>query len=117
MIYEAAVNGDKIALAAFAYTGEILGKALANAVAFSSPEAIILFGGLASAGEILFQPTQKAMEDSMLNIFKKKVKLIPSTLQNGNTAVLGAAALIWNELEKDKLHKAEKSHVEHWDVM
>lgn len=114
MIYEAAVDGDKIALAAFAYTGEILGKALANAVAFTSPEAIILFGGLASAGEILFKPTQRAMEDNMLNIFKNKVKLLPSALQNGNTAVLGAAALIWNELEQVP---ANETSVEHWDVM
>lgn len=114
MIYEAAVDGDKIALAAFEFTGDILGKALANAVAFSSPEAIILFGGLASAGEILFKPTQTAMEDNMLNIFKNKVKLLPSALQNGNTAVLGAAALIWNELEQVPTNETA---VENWDVM
>ena len=114
MIYEAAVDGDKIALAAFAYTGEVLGKSLANAMAFTSPEAIILFGGLASAGEILFKPTQQAMEDNMLNIFKNKVKLLPSALQNGNTAVLGAAALIWNELEHVS---ANETAVENWDVM
>ncbi len=114
MIYEAAADGDKIALAAFAYTGEVLGKALANAMAFTSPEAIILFGGLASAGEILFKPTQQSMENNMLNIFKNKVKLLPSALHNGNTAVLGAAALIWNELEKIP---ANETVVEHWDVM
>jgi len=117
MIYEAAVNGDKIALAAFSYTGEILGKALANSVAFSSPEAIILFGGLASAGEILFAPTQKAMEENMLNIFKNKVKILPSALHNGNTAVLGAAALIWNELDKVKMQTMDDARIEHWDVM
>ncbi len=117
MIYEAAVSGDKIALAAFAFTGEILGKALANSVAYTSPEAIILFGGLASAGDILFKPTQKAMEDNMLNIFKNKVKLLPSALHSGNTAVLGAAALIWNELEKDKVQLKENVPVENWDVM
>ncbi|MDP3148505.1 MAG: ROK family protein [Ignavibacteria bacterium] len=114
MIYEVAVDGDKIALAAFAFTGEILGKALANAMAFTSPEAIILFGGLASAGDVLFKPTQKAMEDNMLNIFKNKVKLIPSALHNGNTAVLGAAALIWNELEQVPTNETA---VENWDVM
>lgn len=117
MIYEAAVDGDKIALSAFTFTGEILGKALANAVAVTSPGAIILFGGLASAGDILFSPTQKAMEDNMLNIFKNKVKLLPSALHNGNTAVLGAAALIWNELEKGKTQSSEFAPVENWDVM
>jgi len=117
MIFETAEIGDKIALAAFAFTGEILGKALANAVAYTSPKAIILFGGLACAGDLLFKPAQRAMEDNMLNIFKNKVKLIPSALQNGNTAVLGAAALIWNELEKSKSQITEPAPVEHWDVM
>ncbi|MFA6596720.1 MAG: ROK family protein [Ignavibacteriaceae bacterium] len=117
MIFEAAMLGDKIALAAFAFTGEILGKALANAVTYTSPEAIILFGGLASAGEILFAPTQKAMEDNMLNIFKNKVKLLPSALHNGNTAVLGAAALIWNELEKSKIQVNEHTSIENWEVI
>jgi len=114
MIYESAIGGDNVAIAAFAYTGEILGKALANVVAFTSPEAIILFGGLASAGEMLFNPTQKAMEENMLNIFKNKVKLLPSALHNGNTAVLGAAALIWNELGQAAVKEVS---VDHWDVM
>ncbi|MGE5402635.1 MAG: ROK family protein [Ignavibacteriales bacterium] len=102
MIYEAAENGDKLALEAFDFTGKVLGIKLADAVAVTSPEAIILFGGLASAGSLIFEPAKKYMEDYMLNIFRNKVKLIPSALTQGNTAVLGAAALIWNELEKRK---------------
>lgn len=98
-LFEAAVAGDAIAIESFRVTGEILGRALADAVAYTSPEAIILFGGLANAGPLLFEPTQAAMENNMLNIFKGKVKLIPSGLISGNTAVLGAAALIWKELE------------------
>lgn len=100
LIYEAACRGDKIALAAFDVTGKILGLKLADTVAHLSPEAIILFGGLANAGEFIFKPTQYYMEKNMLNIFKDKVKLLPSALTKGNTAVLGASALIWNELEK-----------------
>lgn len=100
MICEAARKGDKIALKAFEETGRILGIKLADAIAHTSPEAIILFGGLASSGELIFNPTKKYMEENVLNIFKNKVKLIPSALTEGNAAVLGASALIWNELDK-----------------
>lgn len=100
MISEAALGGDKIALMAFDQTAKILGIKLADAVAHTSPEAIIIFGGLAKAGGLILEPTKKYMEEYMLNIFKKKVKILPSGLENGNAAVLGSAALIWNELDK-----------------
>lgn len=98
-IYEAAMEGDHIAREAFRYTGRILGRALADFVTFSSPEAIILFGGLAKAGELIRQPTEEAMEESMLHCFKNKVKVLLSCLDEGNVAILGAGALSWNELE------------------
>jgi glucokinase len=100
MISDAAGKGDKIAIKAFEITGKILGRNLANAVAFSSPEAIFLFGGLAKAGEIIFKPTKEHMEKNLLKIFRNKVKLLPSGLQDKNAAVLGAGGLIWNELNK-----------------
>jgi len=102
MITEAAHRGDKIALAAFAYTGRILGMKLADSVAHTSPEAIILFGGLANAGDLIFVPTKRSMEENLMGIFKGKVKLLPSSLPEGNTAVLGAAALSWTELLKTR---------------
>ena len=101
-IADAAASCDKLALEAFDYTAKILGLKLADAVAHLSPEAIVLFGGLALAGDLIFIPTKRYMEEYMLNIFKNKVKLIPSALPGGNAAVLGAAALIWNELKKSK---------------
>jgi glucokinase len=100
-IAEAAKQGDAIALKAFDLTGEILGMKLADAVAHTSPEAIILFGGLAQAGELIFAPTRRHMEANMLNIFKHKVKLLPSGLAHENVAILGAAALIWKDLQKN----------------
>jgi len=93
-IHEAAVQGDELAIAIFEYTGKILGFTLANTVAITSPEAIILFGGLAKAGEFIFKPTQFYMEENMLSIYKNKVKLLPSLLYEGNAAILGAAALV-----------------------
>lgn len=101
-IYDAAVKIDPVAVAAFEETGKILGRSLANFVTFTSPEAIVLFGGLAASGKYILEPTMKAMEDNMLNIFKKKVKILLSNIESGNAAVLGSAALIWNEIEKRK---------------
>jgi len=98
MISTAARRGDLIALEAFERTGRVLGMKLADAVAHTSPEAIVLFGGLAGAGELIFEPTKRHMEASLLPSFRGKVRLIPSGLREGNAAVLGAAALIWNEL-------------------
>ncbi len=99
-ITEAALQGDPIACEAFEYTGKILGLKLADAIAHTSPQAIFLFGGLAHAGELLFEPTRRWMNEYTLNIFQGKVKLLPSGLPADNVAVLGAAALIFQSLRK-----------------
>jgi glucokinase len=99
-VSEAALQGDKLALQAFEYTGHILGMKLSDSVAHLSPEAIILFGGLTAAGELIFAPTKRSLEEHLFPIFRNKVKLLPSKLIEGNTAVLGASALIWNVLGK-----------------
>ena len=98
LIEKAAINGDKLALDAFATTGKILGKALANAVAFTSPKLIILFGGLAQAGELIIKPTKYQMEKSLLRIYQSKIPIIPSGLKGNEAAILGAGALAWKEL-------------------
>ncbi len=100
-IARAAAKGDALALEAFQFTAEILGRTLADAVAILSPEAIILFGGLAQAGELLFAPLRKAYEENVLNIFSGKVKILPSGLDADQAAILGAGALIWSELGVD----------------
>jgi glucokinase len=98
MITDAALEGDRIALEAFEITAKVLGIKLADAVAHTSPEAIILFGGLANAGDLLLVPTKKYMEEYLFNVFRDKVKLLKSELNEGKSAVLGAAALIWHEI-------------------
>lgn len=95
VVHECAMQGDKIANEVYRYTGDVLGKALANFVMFSSPEAVILFGGLCKAGEILSNPTKKYMEENLLPIFQNKVKLLFSELKEADAAVLGASALVW----------------------
>ena len=91
---------DPVALEAFRYTGELLGRALADVVTVTSPEAIFLFGGLSKAGKLIFEPTQWYMEENMLFVFKNKVKLLPSGIQGKNAAILGASALIWQQENK-----------------
>ncbi len=98
-IYEKALEGDKSAIEAFDYTGDILGLALANSVAYTSPEAIFLFGGLAQAGDFIFKPTIESFENNLLNIYKNKIKILPSQLMENDAAILGAASLIWKELK------------------
>jgi glucokinase len=99
-VYDAAVKGDRLACEIFDFTGNILGEALADFVAFSSPEAIILFGGLTKAGDLILNPVKRSMESNMLNVFQGKTKLLISQLKESDAAVLGASALGW-EAESD----------------
>ncbi len=94
-IHDAAKNGDKIALEAFKHTGIMLGYKLADLVAHTNPEAIFLFGGLALAENLIFDPAKEYMEEHLLSIYKGKVKLLPSELNMQNAAVLGASSLVW----------------------
>lgn len=94
-VYDCAIQGDKLAVEVYRFTGQILGEALANFIMFSSPEAIILFGGVIKAGDLLLQPTKVHMEKNLLPIFQKKVKLIFSELKEADAAILGASALVW----------------------
>lgn len=94
-IHKAALEGDPIAAAIFDFTGKILGQTLADAVAITSPEAIILFGGLAKAGDFILKPTKKYMEENLLAVYKNKIDIIPSGLSERDAAILGSAALAW----------------------
>ena len=94
-VYDAAKDGDALALRIFDYTGTILGRKFADFIAFSAPEAIVLFGGLARAKEFLYEPMVKAMNDNVLKIWKDKVKIVFSQLKESDAAILGASALAW----------------------
>ncbi len=99
MITDAAVRGDIVALAAFEYTGRILGMKLAETVVHTDPEAIFLFGGLSLAGDLIFKPTIRHMEANLMPLFRGKVKVLPSGLQNQAASILGASSLVWNYLD------------------
>lgn len=98
-VYDAAIKGDKLALEIFEFTGKILGISLANAVMISSPEAIVLFGGLTKAGDLILKPTREHMEENLIQVFQNKVKILISHLKESDAAILGASALVW---EKEK---------------
>ncbi len=99
-IYDAAVAGDKIALEVFELTGLYLGQGLADTVHHLSPEAVFIFGGPTAAGEYIFKPTRESMEKHLLPIFRDKIKVIPSKLDMGDAAIVGASALVLKEMEK-----------------
>ena len=99
-IADAALAGDRIALEAFDRTGRYLGLKLADAVAHTGPQAIILFGGVANAGDLILKPTKHYLQQYLLNIYKNKVDVLPSALPAGHAAIYGASGLIWNELCK-----------------
>ena len=94
-VYEAAKEGDKLALKIFEFTGKILGRAFADFIAFSAPEAIVLFGGLARAKEFLLAPMEEAMNANVLPLWRNKVKIVFSQLKESDAAILGASALAW----------------------
>ncbi len=99
IIHDAAKQGDPLALRAFQHTGRMLGFKLADVVAHTNPEAIFLFGGLALAKDLIFEPAKEYMEENLLSVYKGKVKLLASELSTQNAAVLGASSLIWSVTE------------------
>ena len=95
-VFDAAKSGDQIAKDIFAFTGQILGEALADFIKFSSPKIIVLFGGLAKSGDLLMVPLKKAMEENLMPIFRNKVNVVFSEMKDADAAVLGASALGWD---------------------
>ncbi|QCR21609.1 ROK family protein [Pontibacter sp. SGAir0037] len=94
-VFECAQKGDALAKEVYRFTGQILGESLANFVMFSSPEAIILFGGVTKAGDMIMQPVREHMEKNLLPVFRNKVLLTFSELHEADAAILGASALVW----------------------
>lgn len=111
-VYDAAMAGDKIAKDIFEYTGKILGEAFADMVAFSSPQAIILFGGLAKSGDLLLKPLKEAFEKNVMPIFRGKTQIILSELKESDAAVLGASALGWEAKRRSETSVAPETTIQ-----
>lgn len=93
-VFEAAVKGDEIAREIFNYTGTILGRSLADFVKFSSPEAIVLFGGMTKSKDFFHESMVRVMNDNLMTIWKNKINILYSSLNESDAAILGASALI-----------------------
>ena len=111
-VYDAAMAGDKIAKEIFEYTGKILGEAFADMVAFSSPQAIILFGGLAKSGDLLLKPLKEAFEKNVMPIFRGKTQILISELKESDAAVLGASALGWEAKRRSETSVAPETSIQ-----
>ncbi len=94
-VFEAAEKGDELAKEIFDYTGKMLGEAFADFVAFSSPEAIILFGGLTKSGDLIMKPITDNLNKNVMPLWKNKIKVLFSRLKESDAAILGASALAW----------------------
>jgi glucokinase len=101
-ISELAQKNDKIAIKAYEYTGDVLARSLANLVTLFNPEAIILFGGLADSGDLLLKPVEHYLDKYLLDLYKGKIKILKSELQNGKAAILGACSFVKEVMEKNK---------------
>ena len=111
-VYDAAMAGDKIAKDIFEYTGKILGEAFADMVAFSSPQAIILFGGLAKSGDLLLKPLKEAFDKNVMPIFRGKTQILLSELKESDAAVLGASALGWEAKRRSETSVAPETAIQ-----
>ncbi len=94
-VFDAAEQGDLVAKQIFDYTGHLLGMKMADYVHFSSPEAIILFGGLTKSGHWIMDPIREAFEQNLMPLWKGKIPVYVSILKDSDAAILGAASLVW----------------------
>lgn len=94
-ISELALKNDRIAIDAFAMTGNYLGRTLANVVAAFDPEVIILSGGLMNAGDLILQPTIDSFKQNALHFQKEKIVIRKSNIRDGEGAVIGASSIIF----------------------
>ena len=94
-IYDAAKQGDALGKEIFLYTGRILGHALGDFVKFSSPQAIVLFGGLTKSREFFHDEMVKAMNDNLMQVWKGKIEILYSSLKESDAAILGASSMVW----------------------
>ena len=101
-IYDAALEGDFVAEEAFKRTSEYLGKAMSEITTVLSPEKIFLFGGLAKAGEYLLAPARKSFEKNLMPMFQGHTTIELSQLPEGDAAVLGSAAVMWEAIDEEK---------------
>ncbi|MCX7819043.1 MAG: ROK family protein [Kiritimatiellae bacterium] len=90
---DAAAKGDAVALEVFDYMADCLATALAGITYLLQPEAFIVGGGVAAAGDVLFGPLRRHLTERLSPFFAKYIRVEPAALGNRG-GMIGAAALV-----------------------
>jgi glucokinase-like ROK family protein len=97
MVAGAAKQGDALSWSVFDRAMEFLGVGIAGLINLFNPEAVVIGGGVAQAGDILFEKVRKTVNARSLNILSSNVPVKPATF-GLKTAVMGAVSLVLNEV-------------------
>jgi glucokinase len=93
----AAHSGDTVAKQLWAQIGMEIGAALANIVWLLNPDTIVIGGGVAKAGDLLFEPIRTAIRSVTMPTFYEELKILPAALGN-DAGVIGCAAIALDSL-------------------
>ncbi|MEN6316331.1 MAG: ROK family protein [Clostridiaceae bacterium] len=96
VIADAAKAGDGASLKIMDETGKYLGIAISNLVNFFDPELVIIGGGIAESGQVLFTPIMKHMQN-YIKLHNPSLKIVPSVL-GADSYAIGAAAIVLHQI-------------------
>jgi len=88
----AAQAGDPVALALWEAVGFEIGVALASVVWILNPDTIIIGGGVAKAGDLVFEPIRRTIRERTIDVFHQHLRVLPAALGN-DAGIIGNAAL------------------------
>jgi glucokinase len=97
VIFQAAEAGDAFAQEVFEDTGALLGIGIASLASAMNVEVIALCGGLARAGDRLFEPVRRVYADRGTVGVKEYVRIVPGLLGD-DAGILGAARLAGSQV-------------------
>lgn len=88
----AANDGDPIALKLWDDVGRMIATAAMNCCWLLNPDAIIIGGGVAKAGKLVFDPVTKYLHEQLSSPFKDHLQIVPARFGN-EAGIVGAAVL------------------------
>jgi glucokinase len=99
----AALAGDPVAKQLWEMAGTEIGVALANVVWLLNPDAIVIGGGVARAGDLLFEPIRRVIRSVTMPTFYENLKVLPAALGN-DAGVIGSASVALDSLPPPKTY-------------
>jgi glucokinase len=97
-VARAAENGDALARDIYRRAGEAMGIAIASVVNLLNPEMVIIGGGVARAGDLVFDPIRRTVKTQAFARPAAAVRIVPSALGD-DAGVIGAAAVAYQRIE------------------